>query len=454
MLEVGQELTLEIKRLGINGEGIAFYKKLAIFVLGAIPGELVKTEIVSVSQKMATAKIVEILRKSNDRIEPKCSYCEACGGCQVSHIDYEAMGREKRNAVIEALQRYTDINTRSFEIKPTIIMDSPYGYRNKSSLPVRDFNGNATVGLYNSDTKKLVYIDTCLVQNEEINRVNSEILKLVDELHVTPYIEKYRRGELKYIVSRVSHYNGEIQVTLVTHSKTPKIFELAKKIIEIPGVVSVYESLNESLKDGIIFGPEIKLLEGKKTIIESIGQYKFELLPNAFFQLNPVQTEKLYEVVKKAAKLSMKETILDAYCGVGSIGIYLSKLAKEVIGIEYNKEAVENANNNAKLNKIKNAKFYQGDVVDLLPHMINEGKVFDLMVVDPPRTGLGADLCQTIINSNVKKVIYVSCNPATLAKDLNILTKNYNIKSIQPVDMFPLTSHVECVTLLYRKDTK
>lgn len=454
MIEVGQELTLEIKRLGINGEGIAFYKKLAVFVSGALPGELCKVEITSVSQKMAVAKLIDVLRVSKDRVIPKCEYCERCGGCQTAHIEYKAMGVEKRNAVIEALQRYTDINTRSFEIKPTITMENPYGYRFKSSLPVREFNGKATVGLYNSETKELVYINDCLVQNEIINKINRKILEYIDELNVTPYVERYRRGEIKFIVCRVSHYNNEAQITFITHSKTPKIFELAKKVINIDNVVSVYESINDSIKEGIIFGPELKLLEGKKTIIETIGNYKFELLPNAFFQLNPVQTETLYNVIKKYAKLSMKEVVLDAYCGVGTIGIYLSKLAKEVIGIEYNKEAVVNAINNAKLNKVKNAKFYQGDVVELLPKMISDGTLFDVIVVDPPRTGLGSDLCETILSTDVKRVIYVSCNPASLAKDLNLLTRKYNVNLIQPVDMFPFTSHVEVVTMLELKQDK
>ncbi len=454
MINVGDQLVVEIKRLGINGEGIAFYKKLAVFVKGAIPGELVKVEITSRSEKMAVAKVLEIQRKSESRCEALCPYNDRCGACQIAHINYKKTGEFKREAIIEALQRYTDINPKSFEIKPTIQMADPYGYRFKSSLPVREFNDHSTVGLYNSDTKELVYIDSCMIQNEIVNNINEQVLKLADELNITPYREDYRRGELKYIVTRVSHFNKEAQVTLITHDKTPKMFELAKRVIKLDNVVSVYESVNDSPKEGVIFGPKINKLEGKDSIIDTIGKYKFELKPTAFFQLNPIQVESLYEVVKKACKLSLKETVLDAYCGVGTIGIYLSSLAKEVIGIEYNKEAVDNANANAKLNKVKNAKFYQGDVVELLPKMIAEGTEFDVMVVDPPRTGLGPDLCDTILNSNVKRVIYVSCNPATLAKDLNKLTTKYNINSIQPVDMFPNTAHVECITLLQLKEPK
>lgn len=214
----------------------------------------------------------------------------------------------------------------------------------------------------------------------------------MDELNVVPYLDRFKRGEVKYIVTRVSHKSLEAQVTLVTFEKTPKIFELAKKILDLEHVVSVYESLNDSDKDGTIFGENIKLLEGKETIIETIGNYKFNLLPNAFFQLNPVQTEVLYEVIKKCCKLSFKENVLDLYCGVGTIGLYLSKLAKEVKGIEYNNEAVTNANENTRINKVKNASFYQGDVNVVLPTLIEEGFNPGVIVCDPPRTGLGSDV--------------------------------------------------------------
>jgi 23S rRNA (uracil-5-)-methyltransferase RumA len=330
-------------------------------------------------------------------------------------------------------------------------MQNPYNYRFKASLPVRKFNDNATVGLYSVDGKEVIYIDGCMNQADQINNINKKILALMDKLNVVPYIEKYKRGEVKYIVTRVSHFNKEAQVTFVIGEKTPKIKELAKEVIKIDSVVSVFESFADGEGDSLIFGSDIKLLEGKKTILESIGKYKFELLPTAFFQLNPIQTEVLYEHVLKACKLSFKERVLDAYCGVGTIGIYLAHNASEVIGIEYNKEAVENASNNAQLNKIKNAKFLQGDVVELLPHMIKDGEAFDVIVADPPRVGLGSELCEAILESGAKRFIYVSCNPATLAKDLNILTKKYNVNSIEPFDMFPNTSHVEVICVINKK---
>ena len=451
MLNVGDNISVEIKRLGINGEGIGYYNRLAIFIPGGIPGERCDVEITSVSEKMAYAKIIDIKNVSKDRCEPKCKYYNRCGGCNTMHINYNKMGDFKRDRVIESITRYTDLNPRSFEVKKTVLMQNPYNYRFKASLPVRKFNDNATVGLYSVDGKEVIYIDGCMNQADQINNINKKILALMDKLNVVPYIEKYKRGEVKYIVTRVSHFNKEAQVTFVIGEKTPKIKELAKEVIKIDSVVSVFESFADGEGDSLIFGSDIKLLEGKKTILESIGKYKFELLPTAFFQLNPIQTEVLYEHVLKACKLSFKERVLDAYCGVGTIGIYLAHNASEVIGIEYNKEAVENANNNAQLNKIKNAKFLQGDVVELLPHMIKDGEAFDVIVADPPRVGLGSELCEAILESGAKRFIYVSCNPATLAKDLNILTKKYNVNSIEPFDMFPNTSHVEAICVLTKK---
>ncbi len=454
ILNENDDIVLEIKRLGINGEGIGFYQKLAVFVPNAIPGETVKCTITGVSEKMAKAEIKEIRVQSPNRVEPKCEYYGNCGGCQTQHIAYKYSLVLKREMVVEAITRYTKLNPKSFEIKPTIGMDNPYGYRNKSSLPVREMNEKSVVGIIDPDTRKIIYINDCPVQHPIINEVNNYTLSLIDKYGISTYHEYFKRGVIKFIVTRISTINNEVQVTIVINEKNPKIFELAKELIKYKNVVSVYENFNDSKKDGIIFGEEFKLLEGKEVITEQIGSYKYNLKPNAFFQLNPRQTEKLYDEVKKACKLSRTETVLDAYCGVGTIAIHLAKMAKEVVGIEYTKESVDNAISNAKLNKITNTKFYQGDVTEVLPKLISEGLALDIVVVDPPRTGLGEELINTLLETNVKRIVYVSCNPSTLGKDLNVLTEKYNVKFIQPVDMFPMTSHVETVVLLSRISSK
>ena len=444
------QFILDIKRLGINGEGIGFYNKLAVFVDGAIPGEGHEVVITKVEPKMAFGQTVQIKKESSARVTPKCPYYGECGGCGVMHINYEEMLVQKRNLVIEALNRYTRLNTRSFEIKPTVASPKIFGYRNKSQLAVKK-DETSHVCMLKKLSKETLYVESCDVQNPLINKLNNEILKIVDELGVTPYLYKYNRGVLRHLVIRVNK-NNEALVCFVCKDKTPKIKELAKRVIALDGVVSVYENFNDSLKEGIIFGNTTNHLEGKEYIIETLGKIKYQIYPTTFFQLNTEQAENMYNLVLKACKLSRRETVLDAYCGVGTIGLYLANMAKEVIGIENNAQSVVAANQNAKLNKINNAKFYEGDVTELLPKMIAEGTNFDVIVLDPPRTGLTQECIDTLLNSNVKRIIYVSCNPATLAKNLESLSSKYNVNSIVPIDMFPQTPLCEMVTTLVLND--
>lgn len=449
-MKENDQFILDIKRLGINGEGIGFYNKLAIFIDGAIPGEGHEISITKCDAKMAFGKSLNIKRVSPARKEAECEYYSSCGGCSVMHIKYDDMLKYKRDLVIEALNRYTRLDTRSFEIKPTVESEYKFGYRNKSQLPIKKFE-ETSVCMIKAKTNDLVPVSECKVTHPLINKLNKEIMKIVDELGISSYLYKFHRGVLKYLVIRVNK-NNEALVCLVCYEKNNKIKELAKRIMSLEGVKGVYENFNDSKKQGVIFGNLTNHLEGEKYIIETLGKVKYQIYPTTFFQLNSYQAEKMYDIVLKACKLSLKETVMDAYCGVGSIGLYLAKMAKEVIGIEYNKESILAAEENARLNKISNAKFYQGDATQLLPKMIKDGKVFDIVVCDPPRVGLGNDFIEAILKSNVKKIVYVSCNPATLAKDLEILREKYNINSITPIDMFPQTPLVETVVSLVLRD--
>jgi 23S rRNA (uracil-5-)-methyltransferase RumA len=443
------QFILDIKRLGINGEGIGFYNKLAVFVDGAIPGEGHEILVTRVEPKMAFGQTVQIKTESPARCEAKCQYYGTCGGCNVMHISYEKMLEEKRNLVIEALNRYTRLNTRSFEIKPTVPSPQIYGYRNKSQLAIKK-DGKSYVCMTKKKSNDLLYVESCDVQNPLINKLNNEILAIIDELGITPYLYKFNRGVLKFLVIRVNKKN-EAQVCFVCKEKTPKLRELAKRVIKLDGVKSVYENFSDSMKQGVIFGDVTNHLEGDKYIIEELGRIKYQIYPTTFFQLNTLQAENMYSIVQKACKLSRKERVLDAYCGVGSIGLYIANMASEVIGIEYNQASVDAANENAKLNRINNAKFYQGDAAELLPKMIEDGIVFDVVVADPPRVGLGDVFINTLLETEVRRIIYVSCNPSTLAKDLEKLSAKYKINSITPIDMFPQTAHVESVVLLEKK---
>ena len=449
-MKIDDQFILDIKRMGINGEGIGFYNKLAIFVDGAIPGEGHDICITKVEGKMAFGKTIEIKNASPARKAAECPYYESCGGCAVMHVDYNQMLDYKRSILIEALNRYTRLDTKSFEIRKTVPSDNIFGYRNKAQLPIKKLDNKTSTCMIKARSNELVCIDECMVQNPLINKLNNQILEIVDELGISPYLYKFNRGVLKYLVVRVNK-NNEALVCFVCYEKNKKLIELANRVMKLDGVVSVYENFNTSLKQGIIFGNETNHLAGEKYIVETLGKIKYQIYPTTFFQLNTHQAEKMYDAVLKACKLSRKERVLDAYCGVGSIGLYLAHMAGEVVGIEYNKDSIAAAKENAKFNKINNAKFYQGDAAELLPKMIKDGEAFDIVVADPPRTGLGDKFIEAILQTEVKRLIYVSCNPATLAKNLEVLSQKYKVTSITPIDMFPQTPLVESVTVLELK---
>ena len=386
-LKVDDEFILDIKRLGINGEGIGFYNKLAVFVLDAIPGEGHNVKVTRVDNKMAYAKSLGIKTNVDYRVLPQCKYYKDCGGCNVMHIDYKKMLEFKRELLIEAINRYTKLNSRSFEIKPTV-SSSNFGYRNRSQLNVVNNIKGASVAMIKANSNVNVSIDTCPVQNNVLNEVNNKICKLIDDNNISVFSYKENKGIIRYITIRVNK-EKECIVDLVCYDyDKEKIEKLAKLINKIPNVLGVYSSINKSLKSGAeIIGEDLRHLEGKEYITEKLGNIKYQIYPDTFFQLNSEVAEKLYNQVLKSLKLSFKETVCDVYCGVGAISLYIAHNSKEVIGIEYNKKSIVAAEENAKLNGIKNAKFYQGNAHELLPKMIKDGKVFDAIVVDPPRTG-------------------------------------------------------------------
>ncbi len=441
---------LDIKRLGINGEGIGFYNRMAVFVENAIPGEGHNVEVTKTNGKMAFAKSLEIKHYIKDRISPSCPYYYECGGCNVSHISYEKMLEFKRESIIEAINRYTSLNPKSFEIRKTVPSEDIFHYRNRSQLSVKNVDGKLHVCMLKPNSNSIVPIDSCLVQKKRINEINTMILTYAEELGISGYIAKYGRGILRYLITRVNEKN-EALVCLIIGEKSNKIKELARKVIQIDGVVGVYESLNDSKKDIGFFGTEPTLLEGNPYIVEKLGNISYRIYPNTFFQLNTKQAKQMMDIVLKACKLSFKERVLDAYSGVGAIGLYLAHMAKEVVGIEYNKDAVLAAKENAEINKIKNAKFYQGDAAQLLPKLLEE-ESFDVVVVDPPRTGLEDTFIQALLHAKIRRMVYVSCNPATLAKDLEKLSKIYQFNSITPLDMFPQTALTESVCQLSLRD--
>ncbi|TKD68329.1 23S rRNA (uracil(1939)-C(5))-methyltransferase RlmD [Pseudalkalibacillus hwajinpoensis] len=450
----GQTVPLTIKRLGINGEGVGFFKRTVVFVPGALPGEEVTAEITTVFPNRAEAKVKRLRKKSNDRIAPPCPVYEECGGCQLQHLSYDGQLREKRDIVIQSFERHAKLGEKDITIKPVIGMEDPWNYRNKSQLQVRKQKGKIIAGLYGTGSHELVELTNCLVQHPETNRVTRQVVSILEDLNISIYNEKKHKGLIRTIVTRVGFETGQIQLVLVTSEENIPRKELLIKEIKkrLPEVRSVVQNVNGK-RTSIIFGEKTLVIDGEEVIQESLGDLHFELSARAFFQLNPIQTVKLYDEVKKAAELTGKENIIDAYCGVGTIGLWLADHAKEVRGMDVIKESIDDARKNAKQHGYQTSMRYEvGKAEDLVPSWVKEGFRPDVIVVDPPRTGCDDKLLSTMVKARPDRIVYVSCNPSTLAKDAAFLMKKgYEIKELQPVDMFPQTAHVEVVAVFKKK---
>ncbi|MEH7356380.1 23S rRNA (uracil(1939)-C(5))-methyltransferase RlmD [Neobacillus drentensis] len=451
-IQIHQTFPLTIKRLGINGEGVGYFKKQVVFVPGALPGEEVVVEATKINPKYAEAKIKKIRIKSPHRVKPLCPVYEQCGGCQLQHLKYDQQLKEKRDIVIQSLERHTKLALNNLEIRETIGMENPWSYRNKSSFQVGQKDGKVLAGLYGLNSHQLINIDQCAVQHLQTNEATAKVKRILEDLEIPIYNEKTRKGIVRTIVTRVGVQTGELQVVLITTKKELPIKELIIEEIQkrLPNVKSVVQNINGE-KTSLIFGEETVKLAGEDFIQETLGDLQFELSARTFFQLNPSQTIKLYNEVKKAAALTGKEKVVDAYCGVGTIGLWLADQAAEIRGMDVIPESIEDAKKNAKRHGFTNTKYVPGKAEEVLPKWVKKGWKPDVIVVDPPRTGLDNQLIQTILQVKPEKLIYVSCNPSTLAKDIQTLSSKYDVKYIQPVDMFPQTAHVECISQLILK---
>lgn len=449
----GQVFPVTIKRLGINGEGVGYFKKQVVFVPNALPGEEVVVEATNIHNHFAEGRIKKIRKKSPHRVNPPCPIYEDCGGCQLQHLAYSQQLVEKRDILIQALERHTKLDIEKLDIRPTIGMDDPWLYRNKSQFQLGEIKGNYIAGLYSINSHRLIDIPNCIVQHPATNKAVRVVKEILSDLHIPVYDERKRTGLVRTIVARVAVGTGDVQVVLITAKKDlPKkeliVAEIQKRL---PEVKSIIQNINGK-KTSLIFGDESLQLGGEETIQEVLGDISFELSSRAFFQLNPIQTVKLYDEVKTAAGLTGKEKVVDAYCGVGTIGLWLADKAGEVRGMDVVKEGIRDARKNAERLGLKNAHYEVGKAETVMPKWVKAGWRPDVVVVDPPRAGCDETLLDTILKTGAKTVVYVSCNPSTLAKDLNKLMKKYKIEYMQPVDMFPQTSHVECVVLMSKVD--
>ena len=443
-----KDVIITIKRLGINGEGIGYYRKKIIFIPGALPDEVVVAKIVKEYPHYIDGELVRIKEKSPDRVEFPKDVDPEIGGLELAHLKYEKQLEFKKNNVEEALRKYHPRHYSKYKVKNTIPAPDQWHYRNKASYQIERKHGKNLLGLYAPNSHRLIDLPVMPTQNKDTQKTEREIKKLIEKHRVFIADRRKKLDGIKTIVVRQSEATKEIQVTLITIGhKIKNLLVLAQDILKLPNVVSVYQN-ETNWQNPQVWGNKTEKLFGKNQITEIILDKKFELSPRAFFQLNPVQTVTLYSEALKYLDLTPDKTLIDAYSGVGTLGILASDRVKQVVGIETIPEAVKDAQHNVQLNHVKNADYFQGSVEKVLPQLQRNGLPIDALIVDPPRTGLAKSLIKTILQVKPSTFVYISCNPSTLAQDLVLLSEAYDVRLIQNVDMLPQTPRCECIAKL------
>jgi len=445
----GKTYIVDIKSLGHSCEGVGRFEDFTVFIPGALVGEQVEARITEVKKSYAKGSIVKILRKSPDRQKPICEIYEKCGGCQLQHLGYEAQLKMKHQQVVDAIERIG--KQRNVEIYPTIGAENPWNYRNKMQFPIGLQKKQVVIGCFAQNSHDIVDTKNCRIQEEANNLIANAMREIVQKLSIHVYDEKTQKGTLRHVIGRVA--KDGIMVVLVTATK---VLPHAQEIVEhlkthVPNLVSVMQNFNPKATN-MIMGDLTKHLWGQKTILANLEDLTFHISARSFFQVNTTQAAVLYNKAVEYAGLTGKETVIDAYCGTGTITLFLAKKAKRVIGIEIVEPAIRDARKNAQDNKVSNAEFIVGDATTIMPRLYQEGMRPDVIVVDPPRVGCTPRVLQSFAAMKPKRIVYVSCYPASLARDLEILgSLGYKTIKVQPVDMFPQTSHVESVALIERK---
>lgn len=444
-----QRIPLKIKRMGINGEGIGFYKKTLIFVPGALKGEEVFCQISSVRRNFAEAKLLKINKKSKNRVDPACSIYKECGGCQIMHLQYDKQLEFKTDVIRQALMKFKPEGYENYEIRKTIGMPEPEHYRAKLQFQVRSFGGNVRAGLYAQGTHRLIDIKDCLVQDRLTQEMINRVAELLGKYKLPIYNERKIAG-VRTVMIRRAQASGEIQLIFITSKRLDFDDVVIELVREFPELKTVAVNINAS-KTSDIYGQITEVIWGQESINEEVLDYGFSLSPRAFYQLNPKQTQILYSEAVKALDVKDDDDLIDAYCGVGTIGLAFAGKVKSVRGMDIIPEAIQDAKENALHMGFTNTHYEAGKAEDIIPRWYSEGFRANALIVDPPRTGLDDKLLNTILKMPPEKMVYVSCNTSTLARDLVTLTKVYHVHYIQSVDMFPHTARTEAVVKLQRK---
>ena len=452
MLLKQKEYIVDIVDIGQGGVGIGKYDGFTVFVEGGLIQDKLKVKINKSKKNYAVGDIVEIINPSPFRVSRVCDdSLKDCGGCQIQELDYQKQLDIKTNEVKQVIARIGKLN--DVLIHDTIGMEKPFRYRNKAQFPIQSINNLPSIGFYKKKSHDIVETDKCVIQHDINDKIVKIIKTYINAYNVSIYDEKYHKGLLRHLVTKVGFTTGEVMVVLVANgSKLPYLNELTSVLKEnIPGFKTLVVNINKE-KTNVILGKENIIIYGDGKINDYIGDLIFEISPLSFFQVNPLQTEVLYNKALEYADLKENDTVFDIYCGIGSISLFLAQKASKVYGIEIVSDAIKDAKINAKLNNLDNVEFYVGKAEEVVPKMYSEGKKANVVVVDPPRKGCDEKVLDTIISMKPDRVVYVSCNPSTLARDLKYLDEHgFKCVEIQPVDMFPHTMHVECVAKLETK---
>lgn len=450
-VQLEENYELIINGYSHQGEGIGRVNNFTVFVPGAILGERVRVKISEVKKNFARSRLEEVILSSPHRTKPLCPVYHLCGGCQLQHIVYEKQLEIKRLAAQDALIR---LGQQKVETLPVIGMEYPWRYRNKGYFQVNQEKGRVRLGFYKAGSYDFVPASGCVLFSSQINRLVSYLEEQLSLQKVTAYNSKTGRGNLRKILIRESKSTGEIMIVFITKEDNLGFDEniLNDLVRTFPQVVSIYQNINRTPK-AVLSGKDFRLLEGKPDLEEAIGPFKFKISPQSFFQVNVAQAKILNEKILEYANLCGEETVIDSYCGTAAISIYLAKQVRKVYGIEIEKSAIRDAKINCQLNNISNIKFFTGGAEEWLYRWRRKGEEVHIVIVDPPRKGCSPKTLKEITKIRPKQILYVSCNPATLARDLKYLTKDddYKLKKVLPIDMFPQTGHIECIASLERR---
>ena len=445
-------VTLEIEDCGIDGEGIGKADGFTVFVKDAVIGDTVTAKIIKAKKNYGYGRLMEVLKPSPYRVEPKCEFARQCGGCQLQALSYDQQLVFKTNKVKGHLERiggFTDI-----PMEPIIGMDELFHYRNKAQFPVgRNKEGKIVTGFYAGRTHNIIENRDCALGVAENKEVLDCVIAHMEKYGIEPYNEATGKGLVRHVLIRYGYFTKEVMVCLILNgNKIPKEEQLVKSLCEIPGMTSITINVNKK-HSNVILGEEIRLLWGQEYITDRIGDISYQISPLSFYQVNPMQTQKLYAKALEYADLHGEETVWDLYCGIGTISLFLAQKAKFVRGVEIVPAAIENAKENAKLNGLENTEFFVGKAEEVLPREYKKNGVYaDVIVVDPPRKGCDETLLETMVEMNPERIVYVSCDSATLARDLKYLCeRGYELRKVCPVDQFGMTVHVETVVLLSHK---